>query len=182
MPRRARAASREPVRYLHVDRVEAGRCGLNPAGTTLLSKQQSLTARRVDEDSLVRRSRPSPRKRARVPVSAPRHLRHLLIVPLIERLELSRPSQCLGMARIASLPLRQHVPDRVKFPMLAQQMLAAQDSARQVPDPHAQGRWTRYSGIEVADSRWIAMRPRDASDLTAVCAPRLDKPVPCASC
>src|SRR6185369_10525363 len=41
---------------------------------------------------------------------------------------------------------------------------------------YAQGRWTKYSGIEVADSRWIAMRPRVASDLTAVCAPRLDKP------
>jgi hypothetical protein len=59
-------------------------------------------------------------------VAAPPHFLNLPFMTPEERGQLSFPPQGLGMMRVAALPLRQHLPDRVQLAMLAQEVLAAE--------------------------------------------------------
>ena len=75
-------------------------------------------------------------ERTGVAEAATGHFGNLGVVAGIERGEAAAPAQCLGMVRVALLPLRQDRPDRVELAVLAQQMPIAQASGLQIPDAH----------------------------------------------
>src|SRR6185503_14516254 len=64
------------------------------------------------------------------------HLAHQLLMPRMQRGQLARPAQGLGVHRVPAPPLCQDDPQGVQLAMLAKQVLPAQNTWRQIPDSH----------------------------------------------
>ena len=72
-------------------------------------------------------------------IAPAQHLYDLQAVPGEQSFEPALPAQGLGMAGIAFLVLGDDVPDGMQFPMLAQEVVPAEQARMDVPDAHLSG-------------------------------------------
>lgn len=70
-------------------------------------------------------------------VAASQHFRDQCGVPLVERGQLAFPAARFRMHAIALQILREDVPETVQLAVFAQQMTAAEQLRRDIPDAHA---------------------------------------------
>jgi hypothetical protein len=75
-------------------------------------------------------------KRTGVPVAPALHLLHPRLVPLVESRQLAAPAARFRVPGVSLAILCKNAPEPVELTMFPQQMLAAEERRRQVPDPH----------------------------------------------
>jgi hypothetical protein len=78
----------------------------------------------------------SPMERAGVLVPPTCHLLHQRLVPLVEGRQLAAPAARFGVPGVSFAIFDKNAPEPVEFAMLPEQVLAAQQRRRHVPDPH----------------------------------------------
>jgi hypothetical protein len=115
----------------------------------MLAQARPLGLDRVDELSLLcRPGGKSGVEWAEVLEVATAHLSDLFVMATVERRQPTAPAQRLGMAGVASLACGQDRPDRMKLPVLTQQVLVAKVSGVDIPDAHG-AEPTGYAGARV---------------------------------
>ena len=110
---------------------------LDPAAAAFAPQELSLPPRMVHEAVLTVPSRGEASEQGAVmPIAPAQHLRDLQFMPREQGLETAPPAQGLGMTGVALLALSDDGPDGMELPMLAQEMAAAEELRRDVPDSH----------------------------------------------
>jgi hypothetical protein len=104
---------------------------------SLIAEDRELGFQGIDEVVLYRGAgRLSRIERARMSIAPARHLLHQCVVPLVEGRELAAPTARFRVLGVSLAIFGKNSPEPVELAMLAEQMRAAQERRRQIPDSH----------------------------------------------